>query len=93
MIAIGQTLRADTIIATKVQRINDASVDRSTDEVFFGSGNKLDGEAQCQLDYGLIEMYPARAGTNEVGIVSLLSSQTTSNMLTIMNPIFLLLRR
>ncbi|MCJ1408691.1 hypothetical protein MMC19_002766 [Ptychographa xylographoides] len=58
--------RADTRIATKVQRIHDASVDRNIGEVFFSSGYKLDGEAQCQLDYGLIEMYPARVGTNEI---------------------------
>ena len=76
--------RADTRIATKVQRIHDASVDRNIGEVFFSSGYKLDGEAQCQLDYGLIEMYPARVGTNEVSIMPLLSAQMTSNMLIVM---------
>ena len=69
--------RADTLIATKAQRINDANVNRNIGEVFFGTGYKLDGDAQCQLDYGLIEMYPARAGTNEVGIMLPLSALTT----------------
>lgn len=48
------------------ERLQAAEVNREIGKVMFSSGYKVSGEYGCVLDWGLIELYPTRTGSNLV---------------------------